>query len=541
MTSLQVLADNANQHLENISAFYAQHILPYVKGRSSKTYIAAAIAAFFSYRVYKMAHVPKNLRHIPAVPFWPYMRSLLSGEGIDIRTRKIILPVLAKSPNGLYLRPNQRGWSVGVAAPLAMKTLFLRIGDYPKDQQPLKNEDSLAFKFIGGENIIALNGPVWKKHRMIANPAFHRSMPVKLFGRLSEKMMLQFEKEGDGLENVNVPNFLQRFTLDIIGLAAFGYDFEALEKPGNDKVNTYEDILAGVRNPLHFFFPTLDKYFLWALTKRRDLHSRLGDMNDVFNNIIENKRQTLAELKGSIEDSEKDLLTLMLEANEESNDADHRLSNSELRSDLVIFFVAGHDTTSNALSFALYHLAANPHIQEKARKEVIDILGDGNEFVHPTSAQCTEMKYLYMIIKETLRISPPAQNSSPRDCAEDIELAGSFIPKGTALNADIFVMHHNPAIWKNPETFDPERFAPGAESESKAGTGLAWVPFGNGPRQCIGMNFSLAEQKVLLSMLLQKFTWELPENSINKDGLVLNGGISIISPRDLHLKFTPRF
>jgi cytochrome P450 len=83
-------------------------------------------------------------------------------------------------------------------------------------------------------------------------------------------------------------------------------------------------------------------------------------------------------------------------------------------------------------------------------------------------------------------MSPPAQNSSPRECAEDIELAGSFVPKGTVLNADIFVMHHNPVIWKDAETFYPERFASGGESESKAGTGLAWVPFGNGPRQCIG-------------------------------------------------------
>jgi len=129
--------------------------------------------------------------------------------------------------------------------------------------------------------------------------------------------------------------------LDIIGLAAFGYDFEALDNPGNDKVNTYDDILVGVRNPLHFFFPILDKRFLWAMPKRRKLHERLGAMNDVFNDIIENKRQTLAKLKGSIEDAEKDLLTLMLEANEESNDADHRLSNSELRADLVVFFVAG--------------------------------------------------------------------------------------------------------------------------------------------------------------------------------------------------------
>jgi cytochrome P450 len=81
---------------------------------------------------------------------------------------------------------------------------------------------------------------------------------------------------------------------------------------------------------------------------------------------------------------------------------------------------------------------------------------------------------------------PPAQSSIPRECVEDIELAGTMIPKGTILHADIFVMHHSPAVWEDPEAFLPERFAPGGESESKAGTGLPWVPFGNGSRQCLG-------------------------------------------------------
>jgi cytochrome P450 len=80
----------------------------------------------------------------------------------------------------------------------------------------------------------------------------------------------------------------------------------------------------------------------------------------------------------------------------------------------------------------------------------------------------------------------PAQNSTLRECTEDTELAGTLIPKGTRVTADMFVMQTNPAIWNDPQSFIPERFASGGENESKAGTGLAWVPFGNGPRQCIG-------------------------------------------------------
>jgi cytochrome P450 len=87
---------------------------------------------------------------------------------------------------------------------------------------------------------------------------------------------------------------------------------------------------------------------------------------------------------------------------------------------------------------------------------------------------------------QTLRMDGPAQNTLPRQSSRDTELAGTFIPKGASLIADMFVMHHDPAVWKDPEAFIPERFGPGGESESKAGQGLSWAPFGSGSRQCIG-------------------------------------------------------
>lgn len=126
MDSLQVIRNDVDKQLERLISFYNHHVLPYLKRTSQNTYIAAAVAAFISYQVYKMVQVPKNLRHIPAVSYWKYMKSALSGEGIDVRAQNVILPVLAKSPNGIYLRPNRLGWTIGVANPVAMKTLFLR-------------------------------------------------------------------------------------------------------------------------------------------------------------------------------------------------------------------------------------------------------------------------------------------------------------------------------------------------------------------------------------------------------------------------------
>jgi hypothetical protein len=129
MDTLQVIVKDVDKQLERLSSFYFYHVLPYVKRRSPHTFIAAAVAAFLSYQAYQAVQVPKNLRHIPAVSYWKYMKSALSGEGVDLRAQNIILPVLAKSPNGIYLRPNRLGWTIGVANPAAMKTLFLRTSE----------------------------------------------------------------------------------------------------------------------------------------------------------------------------------------------------------------------------------------------------------------------------------------------------------------------------------------------------------------------------------------------------------------------------
>ena len=111
------------------------------------------------------------------------------------------------------------------------------------------------------------------------------------------------------------------------------------------------------------------------------------------------------------------------------------------------------------------------------------------------------MTYLNQVIKETLRVHNPLCTTPSRVAAEDIELNGTFIPKGTLIDVDIYNLHRNPKYWKDPETFNPNRFAPGGEADSHSTSGYPWFAFSNGGRQCIGMNFSMVQQRVVLSML----------------------------------------
>lgn len=114
------------------------------------------------------------------------------------------------------------------------------------------------------------------------------------------------------------------------------------------------------------------------------------------------------------------------------------------------------------------------------------------------------MTYINQIIKETLRINGPATRVLPRVAKEDTDLGGKFIPKGTLVTVNIFNVQHDDRIWENSKTFNPDRFSEDGEGNRRA-EGLTWLPFGNGARQCIGMNFSLNEQRVLLSMLCKYF------------------------------------
>ncbi|KAI8148349.1 cytochrome P450 [Fennellomyces sp. T-0311] len=209
---------------------------------------------------------------------------------------------------------------------------------------------------------------------------------------------------------------------------------------------------------------------------------------------------------------------------------------------LCIFFLAGHDTTAFTLACAVYELARNPEIQEKTRQEVIGILGDDPEDVLPTVEQTKQMTYLNTVMKETLRLHNPLLTTTSRTATEDMEIGGIFIPKGTLVDLDTYNIHRNPKYWKDPETSNPDRYAAGGEAERQPGSGLAWVPFGNGGRQCIRMNLSPAQQRVVISMLLRKYTFNPVKDSVHKDGIQKRGiAFGLISVGDLRVNFERRY
>ncbi|KAG2222822.1 hypothetical protein INT45_011632 [Circinella minor] len=501
-----------------------------IKSRKIATSIAITLfGLYFAYE--KISKPPKQLRHIPQGGFFKYLYNFMTMRPYDEIVEKITGPLGAKTDHGLYIVFDVYGWTVHVTRPEAAKKLLLKADLFPKIDMNVKRRNTLFGKFAMGPNIIFLIGKHWKDQRSVLNPAFRRSMPVHLFGDLTQKLFFELDKQLD--TSVEFHEIMVRWTLDAIGIAGFNFDFNSVAEPTNEWVTRYERIMSANTDPLFMLFPSFETKWLFLFPKRRQAHQELDIFLEKMEEIISKKRKVLANDTTIAEKktSEKDLLTLMLEASQEGNG---KLTDEELQSNLCAFFLAGHDTTANALSYAVYNLATNPKVQQKAREEANRVLGDKPVDVLPTMDQLQEMPYIYRVIKETMRRNVTATGVIAREAQEDTELAGVYIPKGTRVTVDIMEIHRNNKVWKDPEIFNPERFAPGGEAEKVAKMGMSFLPFSNGQRQCIGMNFSLAEQRVFLPMFLRKYEVSLPEDSIHKDKPVVTG-VGILTPVDFKI------
>ncbi|CAO3623309.1 unnamed protein product [Cunninghamella blakesleeana] len=541
------LISSVNQYI-NVNAlteWYEKYLLQYTNTKAKRITLGVAVTlAVIGHTLYRLGRPPKHLRHLPRVNMYTILYNLVYKKP-DVKTfYDVTSQPLIKKGQDIYVKLDRYGWSIHVANSVAAKQVFLKSDIFPKlDIAEGIPKGTYFQKFSGTENILFSNGPNWLKHRKLANPAFHRAMPVKFFGETARKLFkIWDDSHGEDQFTVDIQNMMERVTLDIIGKAGFDFDFHAMEDENSEWKKIYDEVNSSLANPLYIFFPILERKFLWLFPKRQKNHETLAKWQNMLTSMIEKKRQSIQNnIDQGVEEAEKDLLTLMIESEFRGEGI---LTNEELLGDLVIFFVAGHDTTAFSLSAAIYYLAKHPEFQTKAREEVNRILcpnGEVDEDILPTVDQTKEFVYLNQIIKETLRINGSVLFLvSPRNVTKDIYLNDVFIPKGSRVNVNIYDLQHNPSVWENPFEFKPERFAENGEADQKAGGGMSWVPFSNGNRQCIGMNFSLAEQRVILACILRKYEWSLPEDSIHKDHLVTSYS-AIQTAQKLNIKFKRRY
>jgi cytochrome P450 len=229
----------------------------------------------------------------------------------------------------------------------------------------------------------------------------------------------------------------------------------------------------------------------WMPTPRRlATRSAVSELDSIINRIIAERRANKAD-RG-------DLLSMLLLA---QDDDGSDMSDRQLRDEMMTIFLAGHETTAMALTWTWYLLAQHPDVLAKLQAEADAVLGKRAA----TVADLAALPYNEQVVKEAMRLYPPAPGAA-RQPVEDVRVGNYTLPQGALINVSIYAAHHDPALYPDPERFDPERFTPEAE---KARHRYAYLPFGGGPRICIGNSFAMMEARLILATMVQHTAPEL--------------------------------
>ncbi|KAF7281449.1 hypothetical protein GWI33_004774 [Rhynchophorus ferrugineus] len=346
-------------------------------------------------------------------------------------------------------------------------------------------------------NLFNLEGDPWRHLRTKLTPTFTSGKMKMMFDTLVSKTD-GLEKLIDGYitrkEPVDIKEAAARFTTDIIASCAFGIETDAMENDRND-FRTYGRKV---------FKPTTFKLFL-SNTVPASVLGPLGfklfprDVDAFFSETVLDTMQ----YREKYNIIRKDFMHLLLQLkNGDNKSADTQsLTNNELIAQCFVFFLAGFETSSTTITFALLELSSNQEIQDKLRKEINEVLDRHDGKI--TYDAMMEMKYLDMVVNESLRKYPPVA-ILPRVCSKNYEVPGTkvTIEKGTKVQVPVWGIHMDPEYYPEPEKFNPEHFTP----ENKANRPeMAFLPFGEGPRMCIGLRFGVMQTKIGLISLLKNF------------------------------------
>ena len=338
-----------------------------------------------------------------------------------------------------------------------------------------------------GNGLVTSDGDVWRKQRKIAQPAFHKER-IAALGQVMTRAcadMLTTWKEREGTAFDVAPEMM-RVTQRIVAETLLGTEVpEDADAVGDAVAYLLGDLVRRQTSPLAvpLTVPT---------PKNRRFLEKMKLVEDVVYRAIRERRSATGP--------RRDLLGLIMDArDDESGGAG--LDDVELRDQILTIFVAGHETTSNALVWTLYFLSLHPHWRRAVHAEVRDVLGDRT----PEMADVAKLPLLDRVLKESMRIKPPITRVGRR-IASDVEIGGYPMAAGHFLVMAPYVTHRHPGFWENPEGFDPDRFLPEREAERPR---YAYFPFLGGPRQCIGNVFATVEAVLILAMIVQRYELDL--------------------------------
>lgn len=349
-----------------------------------------------------------------------------------------------------------------------------------------------VFRELIGNGLLASDGDLWRRQRQRIQPAFHQER-LALFENLlhgaTTDVISEWRKAARENRPIAVFGELLRLSLRIITKAMFGRD-----------VREFEETAIRAFAAAHVYINPMSLINLLELpvAVRRLFLPGFRKFETAFRQLDQIVNQIIAERRASGEDT-GDFLSMLLVGRDEEHG--ERMDEAQLRDEVMGAFLAGHETTAIGLTWAFYLLSKNSVVRRQLQAEVSSVLGGR----FPNMQDLPSLKYNRMVIEESMRLYPPAWGFDRKSIVDD-ELGGYRIPAGSTVAICTYVMHHHPAYWENPEGFDPLRFS---EERSAGRPEYAYLPFGGGPRRCIGNRFAMIEMQLILAAVTQNFELNL--------------------------------
>lgn len=335
-----------------------------------------------------------------------------------------------------------------------------------------------------GQGLLTSEGDFWLKQRRLVQPAFLRQ---RLKG-YAETMVASTRKRLDtwapGQER-DIASEMMKLTLDIAARTLFSSSAE----------QDAADVAHALKSLQENFIQRFNRMFLVPTWFPTPTNFRMRRLVRRLDSII---YRFIREHRASGQD-QGDLLSILLNARDEDDGS--RMTDRQVRDEAMTLFLAGHETTALALSWTWLLLAQHPEVEQRLVAEVRAVCGDRE----PTFDDVPKLKYLEMVVNESMRLYPPAYTIG-REALEDCQIAGFVIPKKTTVLMSTWVVHHDPRWYPEPEKFQPERWS---DERKKELPKFAYFPFGGGPRQCIGNSFAMIELVLTLACVAQRYRFTL--------------------------------
>lgn len=330
-----------------------------------------------------------------------------------------------------------------------------------------------------GDGLLTTDGEVWKRQRRLVQPAFHRARLDEYALAMADETRRALDGWRDG-ETRDLSRDMMELTLHVVSRTLFGHDVSG-------EVDAVADAMRVLQSSV--MFAELIPPWLPSPPRRR-VQRAVATLDGIIHGMIDRRAARGAH------DGPADLLQMLVTAVDAEGDG-RGLSRKETRDQLVTLFLAGHETTSHALTWTLYLLSQNPDAERALHAELDAVLAGRA----PTAADLDALPYTDQVLRESMRLYPPAYMVA-RQATDDTELGGYPVPRGAEVVLWIYMTQRDPRWFTDHAAFRPERFSP--EEESKLPR-FAWAPFGAGPRACIGRAFAMMEARLILAMIAQRF------------------------------------